>query len=108
MAKSILSKPSHMLQGSELTVQYYSARDKSEDAVSAVPETGSLDTLEVRNLPHNVSTDALQLYFESPKSGGCADGVKDIALVESGVARVQLTDAMGECILRLVMISCNL
>ena len=57
-----------------------------------------MDTLEVRNLPHNVSSDALQLYFESPKSGGCADGVKEITFVESGVVCVQLTDARGECI----------
>ena len=95
VARNILSKGAQVLQGSELKVQYYS--DESEDVVGTVtvPE---MDTLEVRNLPRNVSTDALQLYFESPKSGGCADGVKEITFVESGVACVQLTDARGECI----------
>ena len=97
VAKSILSKQDHVLQGSELLVQYYS--DESEDVGTVtVPET---DTLEVRNLPHNISTDALQLYFESPKSGGCDDGVKEIRLEESGVAHVQLTDATGEYVLAL-------
>ena len=97
VATSILSKEGHILQGSELVVQYYSARDEPEDAVSTEPETGPTDTLEVRNLPHSVSTDALLLYFESPKSGGCADGVKEITFIEPGVACVQLTDATGEC-----------
>ena len=96
MATSILSKEDHILQGSELIVQYYSARDEPEDVVSTELETGPTDTLEVRNLPHSVSTDALQLYFENPKSGGCVDGVKEITIMESGVACIQLTDATGE------------
>jgi hypothetical protein len=94
VAASVLAKQDHVLEGSELKIQCYSA--ESEDVVPTVPETGSIDTLEVRNLPHNVSTDTLQLYFESRKSGGCEDGVKQITFVESGVARVQLTDTKGE------------
>ena len=91
VAKNVLSTQVHILQGSELKVQYYS--DEPEDVVGTVPET---DTLEVRNLPRDVSADELQLYFESPKSGGCADSVKDVTLLKSGVAHVQLLDAAGE------------
>lgn len=102
MAASILAKQDHLLEGSELVVQYYNA--ESEDIVPTIPEAGSIiDTLEVKNLPHNISIDALQLYFENRKSGGCEDGVKEITFVESGVAHVQLTDAKGE---RMLAINC--
>ena len=95
VAASILAKQDHVLEGSQLIVQCCSA--ESEDVVPTIPETESIiDTLEVTNLPHNVSIDGLQLYFENRKSGGCEDGVKAVTFVESGVARVQLTDAKGE------------
>ena len=100
VAASILAKQDHLLKGLELIVQCYSS--ESEDVVPTIPETESvIDTLEITNLPHNVSTDALQLYFESRKSGGCEDGVKEITFVESGVARIQFTDAKGERMLEI-------
>ena len=53
-------------------------------------------TLEVSNIPVDIKEDFLQMYFENPKSGGCADCVKDITIIKPGIAHVQLTDAASK------------
>ena len=57
-------------------------------------ETGT--TLEVSNIPVDMKEDYLQMYFENPKSGGCADCVKDITIIKPGIAHIQLTDAASK------------
>ena len=70
---------------------------KLSDEQDVMQEGGECDTiLEVSNIPANVEGDYLQMYFENPKSGGCADCVKDITIVEPGIAHIQLTDAAGK------------
>ena len=66
-------------------------RKQEEDSEQVVQ-----DTLEVSNLPSNVSEDILELYFESPKSGGCDDAVKAVTFVSPGVAQVQFSTAESE------------
>ena len=46
------------------------------------------DTLQISNLPEHISKEYLQFYLESPKSGGSADGVKDIQIMSTGMAKV--------------------
>ena len=58
----------------------------------------SKDTLEISNLPQECDKETIQLYFESPKSGGHPDGVKSIQIIGDGVARVQFIDEKGKYI----------
>jgi RNA recognition motif-containing protein len=55
-----------------------------------------LDTLEVSNLPSDVTKDVLELYFENPKSGGQDGAVKDVSFVSPGVAHVKFSDPESE------------
>ena len=57
-----------------------------------VKDSTSKDTLEISNLPQECDEETIQLYFESPKFGGCPGGVKSIQIVGNGVARVQFID----------------
>ena len=72
----------HQLNGAQLEVKF--AECFHEQSTTKVSD----DTLLIRNLPKNMSEEYLQLYFESHKSGGCANGVKGVTLVEPGVATV--------------------
>ena len=56
----------------------------------------SEDILEVSNLPEQISKEFLELYFESPKSGGCSDGVKNVTLLRPGVAKVLFSSSDSE------------
>lgn len=49
------------------------------------------DTLKVSNLPEGTSDGLLELYFESPRSGGCEGGVKSISFHGSTTACIQFT-----------------
>ena len=82
-----------------MQVKYAKLSDK-QDVMQEGSECGS--TLEVSNIPVNVEGDYLQMYFESPKSGGCADCVKGITIVKPGIAHVQLTDAAGKPSMNLI------
>ena len=83
LAAETVAKKVHKLQGVELKIKF-------AECVRECDSKGDTenDTLEVRNLPKNASKDYLELYFESPKSGGCTDGVKEVRFVKPGVARV--------------------
>lgn len=83
VAASVIAKQEHKLQGSQLQVKYVD--HNQEEIMTYVLE----DTLEVNNLPSDISEDLLVLYFESPKSGGCANAVKSVTVVRPGVARIQ-------------------
>ena len=80
----------HNLQGSVLQVQYLSDYKKGETTSRFLD-----DTLEISNLPADISEEYLQLYFENARSGGCADAVKNISL-SAGVARIQFSTAKSE------------
>ena len=54
------------------------------------------DTIKVTNLPENISKEYLEFYFESPKSGGCVDGVKNVTLIRPGVAKVLFSSPKSE------------
>ena len=72
----------HQLNGAELEVKFAECFRKQGTTITAD------DTLVIRNLPNNVTKEYLQLYFESHRSGGCANGVKKVTLVKTGVAKV--------------------
>ena len=90
VAENILKKSTHTLQGSTLEVKVYTP------SVEAELEELPLDTLKVSNLPSNVTKDILELYFESPKSGGQDGAVQDISFVGPGVAHVKFSDPESE------------
>lgn len=80
-AAGVLAKQEHKFLGAKLQVKYYVS--------TCIEECPPKDTLEISNLPVNIHVDTLELYLESPKSGGCAGGVKEIKIVSPGIARVQ-------------------
>ena len=54
------------------------------------------DTLKVSNLPEDISKEFLEFYFESPRSGGCANAVKNVTLLRPGVAKVLFSSSESE------------
>ena len=86
----MIAKQEHKLQGSKLQVKYV---DHNQEEMMTYPLD---DTLEVSNLPGDVSEELLELYFESTKSGGCADAVKSITVIRPGVVRIQFSSAKSE------------
>ena len=92
-AADVIAKDDHKYKGSPLQVQYMKLSDDQDDT----QEVGECSTtLEVSNIPKDLKEDYLQMYFESQKSGGCADCVKYITLIKPGIAHVQLTDAASK------------
>ena len=90
VAENILKKSSHTFQGSTLELKVYTP------SVEAELEELPLDTVEVSNLPSNVTKEVLELYFESSKSGGQDGAVQDISFVSPGVAHVKFSDPESE------------
>ena len=89
-ADNILKKDVHKFQGKVLEVKVYTP------SVETGQEEVPLDTLEVSNLPSSVTVDVLELYFESPKSGGHGGAVKDISFSSPGVARIKFSDPQSK------------
>ena len=89
-AENILKKNTHTFQGSTLEVKVYIPSVEAE--LKELP----LDTLEVSNLPSNLTKDILELYFESSKSGGQDGAVQDISFVSPDVAHVKFSDPESE------------
>lgn len=87
VAAEVMSKKVHKLKECVLKVKF---SDKANTT------TVSDDTLEVRNFPSSVSEEYLQYYFDSPKSGGCANAVKEITLVKPGLAKVLFSSPKSE------------
>lgn len=83
VATNILEKSTHIFAGATLEVRPF--EPPVEDSISN-------DTLEISNLPQECDEDAIQLYFENPKSGGCPGGVKHVQIIGNGVVRVQFID----------------
>lgn len=77
-----MAKKRHQLNGAQLEVKF--AECSCEQGTANIAD----DTLVIRNLPKNMTKEYLQLYFESHRSGGCANGVKEVTLAEPGVATV--------------------
>lgn len=55
-------------------------------------------TIEVRNLPPKIEPDMLEMYFESAKSGGCNESVKDVTIISPDVAHVTFHKPKGTLI----------
>ena len=85
-----MAKRPQKFRGVELEIKYA----KCGQSLSSVEISD--DTLEVSNLPGNISEEYLQLYFENPKSGGCDDAVKSITFLRPGVAKVQFSSSESE------------
>ena len=85
-----MAKRPQKFKGLELDMKY-SKTDQESSSVEL-----SDDTLQVSNLPENVSKEYLEFYFESPKSGGCPDGVKNVTLIRPGMAKVLFSSSKGE------------
>ena len=86
-AAEVMAKRPQTYRGVELMMKY--------SEVLSSPEV-SEDILEVSNLPEQISKELLELYFESPKSGGCSDGVKNVTLLRPGVAKVLFSSSDSE------------
>ena len=84
-----MAKEAHRLKGSVLQVRYLDDKDKTETDLLG-------DTLEVSNFPSDVSKDLVELYFESPKSGGCDGAVKSVTIIGPGVVQVQFSTNASE------------
>ena len=54
------------------------------------------DTLEVTNIPSEADVEYLELYFDSPRSGGCSGAVKNVSMIKPGTAHVQFHDPKGK------------
>jgi hypothetical protein len=93
-----VAKNEHEVGGSQVQVKFMKLSDEQDEG----DECGTV--LEVSNIPANVKEDYLRMYFENPKSGGCADCVKDITIIEPGIAHVQLTDAASKPSMNLMCI----
>ena len=96
VAASVVAKEDHRFEGSPLQVEYI----KLSGDQNGAQEGGA--TLEVSNIPLNMKEDYLRMYFENPKSGGCADCVEDVAVIEPGIAHVQLIDATSKLSMNLI------
>ena len=88
VAAEVMARTPQMFRGVELKMKYSQVISSSEI---------SDDILEVSNLPEQVSKELLEYYFESPKSGGCPNGVKDVTLLRPGVAKVLFSSPDSEC-----------
>ena len=55
--------------------------------------------IEVGNVPKTVSIGALKTYFETARSGSCADAVADITNIKPGMFHVTFHDHKGESII---------
>ena len=82
----------HVLNGAKLEVKYskHAHKDSSNTTVTLD------DTLQVSNLPENITEEYLEFYFHNRKSGGCEDAVKEITLVQPGVAKVVFSSAKSK------------
>ena len=58
-------------------------------------ETEVLNVLEVHNVPSKADHEVLQMYFESPKSGGC-DGAVEECSISHGTAYIKFHDPEGK------------
>ena len=88
-AADVVAKKMHHLNGAELEVKFAECFHKQSTTNIAD------DTLVVRNLPKNMTKEYLQLYFESHRSGGCANGVKEVTMMKPGEAQVCFTNPKG-------------
>ena len=79
-AASTIVKRAHTLAGVELQVKFL-----QESVCKAT------DTLKVVGLPEGIPKDLIELYFESPKSGGCAGAIKTLSLLGPTSACIQFT-----------------
>jgi hypothetical protein len=83
------------------------------DEASSVAELSSCDTLLISNLPENADDSLIEIYFESPKSGGCEGAIERIHFVDPKVAKVQFKDPQGkrysrsESLIILMFYACN-
>ena len=89
VAANILEKSTHTFAGATLEVRPFEP---------PVEDSTSNDTLKVSNLPQDCDTEAVQLYLENPKSGGCPGGVKNIQIIGNGVVQVQFIDDQSKYI----------
>lgn len=81
---------------SQLPPDFHQAEQDSTISSQVSSEGAECDTLEVSNLPSKATEETLDLYFESPKSGGCEDAVKSVTIVQPGIAHVQFHDPQGK------------
>ena len=56
--------------------------------------TELLNVLEVRDIPSKADDEMLQMYFESPKSGGCNDAVEECS-ISHGTAYIKFRSPKG-------------
>ena len=92
VAADILAKERHKIEGKELHLQYL----KEIHAEEEVNINSTSDILQVSGIPAGVSTEFLEVYFQSERAGGHDECVKNIKIIEPGVANIQFTDAKSK------------
>ena len=92
-AANTIVKRVHTLIGVDLQVKFF-----QESVCKAT------DTLKVVGLPEGISKDLIELYFESPKSGGCAGAIKTLSLLGPTSACIQFTSdgSKDTCIIHII------
>ena len=99
--KEQLLKSRHNINKKQVEVEEVLPPQIEVDVPEAVPQPDSTQSpssniLLVSNLPDNADEHLIEMYFESPKSGGCDGAVESIDFVEPKVVRITLTNSQGE------------
>lgn len=87
-----LCSETHKIKGAQIVTEFEEPIPASEGLT--VGEGRPL-SIEVRNVPRVVSTDALKVFFESDRSGGSDGAVAKIRNIDEGVFRVTFQNQNG-------------
>ena len=89
----------HKIKGSQVEIEFkqLSADDEGPPPLETESdeEGKGTTTIEVANVPSTVTIEALQAFFESPRSGGQEGGVSNIVTVKPGIFHVTFHDPAG-------------
>ena len=95
-----LLRKKHRIGGHNITVTLQPTDQSPHESppLSDQPDSESeteCDVLEVSGLPPKADRDTLQMYFATPKSGGCKGAVENCTFISPGVAQVKFTSPKG-------------
>ena len=88
-------KKTHKAKGSMISICFESPQSSSGSMNSSDITSCKGCIIEVKNIPDECEPEILELYFESPVSGGAKGCVKDIKLAGTNVAHVTLHTPEG-------------
>ena len=94
-------KKRHKIRRKQVKVEEVLPPQIELEVPEAVPQPDlthipSSNILLVSNLPDNADEHLIEMYFESPKSGGCDGAVESIDFVEPKVVQITLINSEGK------------